>query len=291
MNTVLLLPRLPLIHACNLLEEFKENPPNPVRTLHELQNFDDRITYAPSGGHRSPETALEVADNLRRIAMGVGFPAEKAKGVKTYFDKEATKFLADSPAFKSGEALRDDVWACLTFIFLPDLVSWRFEGYPRGRYFGGVRNAFQRLWTRGVVLDRGKGSHGRWQLVDHLSEDAMVQIFERSSISGNPRLAQQIAEAWLKTREHVPSGDMENVMRRAMKIIRLKNEVYSYPVLSADSLFDEFLRVFSKVSSEVDIKKNDASRHAGSQAEGEEPSAEAGSRSFFSRMKKRFTGR
>ena len=65
------------------------------------------------------------------------------------------------------------------------------------RFTGGVRNAFQRLWMRGSTLDRGEDRPDRWGLVRALSEDAMVQIFERASISSDARLARAVAEAWV----------------------------------------------------------------------------------------------
>lgn len=218
--------------------------------------------------------------------MEVGFPDKNSTGVKTSFDKEATIFLASYPALKTGEALRDDVWACLSFIFLPDLVRWRFEGYPRDRYLGGVRNTFQRLWARGVVLDRGEGSNGRWQLVDQLTEDAMVQIFERSSVSGNPELARIIGESWLKTRELVPAGEMESLMRQAMKIIRLRNEIYAYPMISSEMLLEEVLKVFSQVARDMDVKERAFPAQSSPLLEPGEASPESRGKSIFDKLKK-----
>lgn len=250
MSTVLLLPRLPFLHAARLLEEFRLKTPLPVFSLSELTEFNNRITYAPSGGHRSPETALGLAGELRRLAESCGFPSGNSTMNRSRFDSEATKLLAGHHALGTGEALRDDVWACLAMVFLPDVVDWRFRGYPRERYLGGVRNTFQRLWERGIVLDRGEGIDNRWQLVEKLSEDAMVQILERASISGHPGLSRVIAEKWVATTETVPLGKMEDIMRKAMKIIRLRNEIYDYPSTKEDYLMDEIDNIFSVVAAE-----------------------------------------
>ena len=115
---------------------------------------------------------------------------------------------------------------------------------------GGVRNALQRLWTRGVTLDRGINADDRWLLVERLTEDAMVQIFGRSSVSGHPGLAQVIAETWVATAETVPLGEMEDIMRKSMKIIRLRNEIYDYPSRKDDFLMDEIVNIFSVVAAE-----------------------------------------
>jgi len=245
MTTVLLLPRLPLMHAAQLLESFEITPPSPVSTCKDLDAFADRITYAPSGGHPSPEKAIELASGLREIACGCGCPDTGNQESRSRFDVEATKYLASHPLLHSGESLRDDVWACLAMVFLPDVVGWRFGGYPRERYLGGVRNALQRLWVRGVTLDRGEAAEDRWELVEKLSEDGMVQIFERASISGHDLLARVIAEAWVQTEDQVPPGTMEDIMRQAMIVIRLRNEVYDFPGMKPSILMEEVCAVFS----------------------------------------------
>lgn len=222
--------------------------------------------------------------------MEAGFPEVNSSGARSRFDREAAKFLAGYPALRSGESLRDDVWACLATVFLPDVVRWRFEGCPRDRYLGGVRNAFQRLWVRGVVLDRGEGSADRWQLVDHLTEDAMVQIFERSSISGNPVLARGIAEAWLKTRDRVPAGEMESLMRQATKIIRLRNEIYAYAVIPSELVLDELLKVFSWVSQDIDTKSNVIPAEGESHVESVDAREEKQGRSLLGRLRKYLPG-
>ena len=112
---------------------------------------------------------------------------------------------------------------------------------------GGARNALQRLWMRGVTLDRGEGHAERWALVRGLSEDAMVQIFERASISGEYRLARSIAEAWVSTAANIGRGRMEDVMRRATKYIRVRNQIYDLASLEDDALHSEISRAFGKV--------------------------------------------
>lgn len=80
-----------------------------------------------------------------------------------------------------------------------------------------------------------------------MSEDAMVQIFERASISGEHRLARSIAEAWVSTAAQIGRGRMEDVMRRATKYIRVRNEIYDLASLEDDALQTEINRAFGKV--------------------------------------------
>jgi hypothetical protein len=116
------------------------------------------------------------------------------------------------------------------------------------RFEGGPRNAIQRLWMRGSTLDRGPGHEDRWGLVNALSEDAMVQIFERASLSGEPRLARAIAEAWVVTAGRIGRSRMEDVMRRATKLVRLRNEIVALAFLSDHVLLAEIQSIFDRIA-------------------------------------------
>ena len=145
------------------------------------------------------------------------------------------RFFADDPLFQSGEALLDEVWSFIGTALAPDVVHWRF-GVSRDRYLGGIRNAFQRLWIRGVALDRGSNHIKRWELVDELSEDALVQITERPSLGGDPILASAIAEAWLRASRHHGRTKMEPIMRQAILRVRVWNETRSLADLPREDL-------------------------------------------------------
>ena len=97
---------------------------------------------------------------------------------------------------------------------------------------------------RGQILDRGEEHPERWMLVETLSEDALVQIFERASIAANAPLARAIAEVWTETAGEIGRGGMEDVMRRSMKLIRLRNEIVDLCALSESDLAAEVKAVF-----------------------------------------------
>ena len=101
-------------------------------------------------------------------------------------------------------------------------------------------------------MDLGDEALDRWQLVNALSEDAMVQIFERASLSGDRKLAQSIASAWLKTSRHIGRGRMEEVMRAATKLVRLRNEIVDLGGLEHSLLTQEIERIFFRVSGITD---------------------------------------
>lgn len=192
------------------------------------------LSFAASGGNRSETLADTIGSRLREIATGDGFPDNSSQVAKSKFDRDAAIYLGSLPDLATGEALRDDVWSFMATVVVPDVVSWRFPDRAAHRFEGGVRNAFQRLWIRAVVLDRGGGHEDRWGLIRALSEDAAVQIFERASIAGNRRIAIALAEGWLRMADRIGRAAMEPVMRLATKLLRLRNEVFDIAGLPQD---------------------------------------------------------
>lgn len=224
--SVVLLPRLTRLGVAIVLETFGEHVITPERARAALDDTSSTLWYAASGGHRDQSPIDRIGNDVRRLARDSGFPDNPSRVARTKFDRDATVLLASSEVLSTGEALRDDAWSYITAVALPDVVAWRFPGKAAHRFEGGVRNALQRLWVRGTVLDRGPGSADRWGLVNSLNEDAAVQIFERASIAGNRRLAVALAEGRLRAAEHIERSRMEDVMRCATRLVRLRNEVF-----------------------------------------------------------------
>lgn len=223
--TAVLFPRLgPL--AVDTLRRRAERDREAANTgFDHLDDFKDLMSIPATGGHFNADALSDLNEGLRALAQSAEFPDSDRQQSRAEFDRKAAAWLAQFPALQSGEALRDDVWAFLTCLVFEDIVAWRFGSDARQRYHGGVRNALQRLWMRGTVLDRGAESAERWELVDALSEDAMVQIFERASLSSDPLFARAIAEAWLRASRRHGRGSMENRMRAAARNIRVWNEI------------------------------------------------------------------
>lgn len=251
-----LLPRLKAHGVATILEKLKSETPSPKDSIDRLREYSALKTSAPSGGTRADSVAVNITAELRRIAQIVGFPTSNTQAARAQFDQDAAIYLGQLEDLRTGEALRDDVWAFMTTVLAPDIVVWRFTDKNReraARFAGGVRNSFQRLWVRGTILDRGEGHAQRWELLKQLTEDAMVQIFERASIGGNPPLAIAIAEGWLSTTAKVGRGPMEGVMRSATKILRVKNQIIDLGYLTPKELehvvlnaFDTAVRAFTK---------------------------------------------
>ena len=234
-----LLPRLKAHGVATILEKIKSDAPSAKDSIDRLSEYAALKTSAPSGGTRADSVAINITAELRRIAQNLGFPITSTQATKAQFDQDAAIYLGQLEELKTGEALRDDVWAFMTTVLAPDIVAWRFTDKNRervARFAGGVRNAFQRLWVRGTLLDRGEGHANRWELLKQLTEDAMVQIFERASIAGNPPLAIAIAEGWLDTAAKIGRGPMEDVMRSATKLLRVKNQITDLGYLTPEEL-------------------------------------------------------
>lgn len=229
----LLLPRLSKSGVASILAAHALRAPPALDQAAALGTYADLISFAPSGGSRSPETPYRIADGLRKIAGQCGYPKVLSRAK---FDRESAVYLAEHPALQSGEALRNDAWAFITTVVAPDLVGWRFKDLNKERFEGGVRNAFQRLWLRGKALDRGEHHPEQWRLTLSMPEDAAVQIVERPSLGGRPRVALALGEGWHRMIQSAPLGDHEQLMRTATKILRLQNELVDLMYLSDDEL-------------------------------------------------------
>lgn len=240
--TVLLLPRLSTFGVSGILESSGSAAPTPAESRAMLTERSAMLSFAASGGNQSEAQANAIGLKLREIATNDGFPDNPSQIAKSKFDRDAAIYLGSLAELSTGEALRDDVWSFIATVTAPDIVSWRFPDRATHRFQGGVRNAFQRLWIRGATLDRGEDHEDRWGLVRALSEDALVQIFERASIAGNRAIATALAEGWLRVATQIGRGAMEPVMRCATKLLRLRNEVLDVaglPAYERDALVED----------------------------------------------------
>lgn len=225
MARIPLFPRLQPAGVDHLLEQAGSDGPPEPRNCNEALADIEMISFAASGGGRDLHFVDTLADGIRGRAERHGFPAEASQSQRAKFDQDVAILLGMQWKLQTGEGLRNDVWAFLATVMMPDVVAWRFPDQAAERFHGGVRNALQRLWIRGYALDRGEGHSERWLYLRELTEDSMVQIFERASLSSEPQLAQAIAANWVQTAETIGRNTMESVMRSAIKLIRLRNEI------------------------------------------------------------------
>ncbi|MDZ5435402.1 hypothetical protein T3H00_22415 [Pseudomonas fluorescens] len=209
--------------------------------INQIQNFPSALVsnaaIATSGGSRVKEVEIKhLCTTIREISEKYGYP-NSVLTQRQSFETEVAILLAESDLFQSGEGLRDDTWAFIATVLLPDIVIWRHDIKPKipvvdndeklstNHFKGGVRNTFQRLWLRAKALDRGVGFPNRWELLATLTEDALVQLIERPSISSSRRLSIAIGEGWVRHSKFPNNRNMEPVMRRFMILVRRLNEI------------------------------------------------------------------
>lgn len=251
---VVLLPRMSAI-AVDLVLSERARKANEDRIEQSLVNLPNAVYYAPVGGTRAtPENLAGIREGLLAVAREHGFPRDGSAKQRAVFDAKAAEWITECEFFRTGEALRDDVWAFVSTWLVGDLTRWRF-GDATVRYHGGVRNAFQRLWLRGKALDRGVDHAERWGLLDILSEDALVQITERPSVGGQPELARAIAEGWVRARRVFGAGAMEDMMRKVIVGVRLQNEVRDFCALDDAALAELIDSEFNRAATSLGLSK------------------------------------
>ena len=247
---MILLPRLPGPAAESLVERFLEEP--SIWIGFDPDDLPEAVRFAATGGSRAErKDLLALRKAVEETARANGFGAGGNGTTHARFDAELGAAFAETPLLSSGEALRDDFWTFMGVTLAPDVVRWRFRA-ARERYLGGVRNTFQRLWLRARALDRGERHPRRWQLLEDLTEDALVQITERPSIGADHVLARAVAEAWVRAGMHHGKGTMEPIMRRAVLRVRIWNEIRSLADLPAETLERVLDRAF-----ELPVKDRD----------------------------------
>lgn len=274
---VVLLPRLPTPAAEILLVQHMADG-FATWSRFDAGALPEAVRFTATGGSRvRPNQLAALRDRIVGIARSNGLGDASVRATHAAFDAEVTASLAEDPLFQSGEALRDDVWTFVGTSLAPDVVHWRF-GTARERYLGGIRNAFQRLWMRGRALDRGAGHPERWELLEQLTEDALVQITERPSLGGDSEVARAIAEAWLRASRRYGRTAMEPIMRRAALRVRIWNETRSLADLPFEDMAGVVDDAFDLPRECEDADTSAAGRRGGS-AEAEGLRGSAGSQS------------
>ncbi|MGH7553509.1 MAG: DUF6339 family protein [Longimicrobiales bacterium] len=128
------------------------------------------------------------------------------------------------------------MWTFLACQVLPDVAAWRFPDRHEERLLGTPRNTFRRLWWRAYILDGSRSTSDSTLVVDELGEDEVVQVMERPSLAGNPRLARHMCLVFLELAARTPQVSRMELMRdTAKRLIRLT------PFIALDALDDDVL--------------------------------------------------
>lgn len=247
----------PRLRAADGRRIFPDIKASDLRTLEELASVKHEDAFhAPTGGAPISDEELErFQAALHKIAQGAGYPGD-SMSARREFDAHASILLPELWPGTMGDALRAESWAFVATILVPHLVKWRFPSANDRRYCSDLaRNAIGRLWLTGILLDRGRESDNRWELVEEASEDFLVSVVDRSSISGYPPLARAIAEAWLKRkRQGMRHTSLEKLNRKVAKSLRFRTTITCLEALDASSLNRLVEEIFEQIAEDISSK-------------------------------------
>jgi hypothetical protein len=215
----------------------------PAELSDRLPNVDLPIFYGPVGGVEVEVTGLAgIREAVCELATEHGFPGDQPRSYVS-FDASCARTLHSSMRMTPYEAAQEDVWTFFTLAILLDVAAWRFPGLPEDRVVGNPnRNAFRRLWWRAEILYE-PGSE--WTAFRGLGEDELVQIMERPTISGSPRVARAVMNVFADHVDANPDAPRMHVMRDATRrLIRLTPfvAIEALPDADLDALVDRTMR-------------------------------------------------
>jgi hypothetical protein len=234
----LLFPRLPFQAALSRYELIASWDISKLEGESRLEH-EDAIFTQTGGRHITHDELKEICEGIRSLATESGYPEPLTRKEQAKFDAAASQWLYENLNIPIAEAIRKEVWSFLALVALPDIAKWRFPDFHQSRLLGGLRNVFQRMWLRAFLFDlgaEGASEERRWFLLEHLTEDAMVAIVERPSISANPLIARQIGLAWARTASQVGTRRMEAIHRDAMKFLRAQVPIVCLDMLPPSAL-------------------------------------------------------
>lgn len=248
---MILLPRLDRGEVDLVGGQLNLKSPDPESTLELVDQLELRPHWNLSGGSEiSPKDRIELVEGLENIAGEHGYPDYPTVASQQAFDRKACRLLHHSDVLlgAKGDTNRGAAWAGLTCLDVPHLAIWRHsekgKGISRDRLHGGPRNFLRRLWLRksALLLDEKEGQDS-WELIDQMSEDAVVQIIERPSLASDQRLASFMGLEWIRHRNN--GIQMEPVMRLATRRLRATSQTRMLSALNDQALEQVVVEAFN----------------------------------------------
>jgi hypothetical protein len=236
-------PRLPRDVAESLLDEQREMSPGQLAGRADASH--SRQEWHPTIPARVTEKELRrLRADVLAIAAGHGYPLHLPRGGHTLFDQQLAVHLYEAMGIVPAEAAVGGLWSFLATVLLPDVAAWRYPDRHRDRFIGSDlmigtsnRHVFGRLWARVFILGASISSR--------LGEDNVVNLFERPTFGGYPRLARAIGEAHVRTVAAGGIAQSQQLMREAMKRLRRLAVVISFGALDDDQLRELLEEVFA----------------------------------------------
>lgn len=212
-------------------------PPGRLITPAELNLLREKVLADLALLGFSPESKISSSDQKAR------------------WDREVGASLLRHLPMSAVQASENGVWAYLsTFVFW-DFASWRYSSVsmssttsdndgdehvdPSERSLGGHRNVLRKCWIRAYVLGPELGIGNGSPLAEHMKEDELVNLFERSTLGDNHELARAITRTIYK---HHPEATRRMVFTRELTKRVLRQTVsthFSYLGSSMEDLLDK----------------------------------------------------
>jgi hypothetical protein len=183
----------------------------------------------------SGDELQHLRNEVMDIAVRNGYPTLQPRGAQAPFDQQLAVHLYEHMGIVPAEAAAGGIWSFLALVLLPDVAAWRYPDRHRDRFIGADlmigssnRHVFGRLWARVHILG-AEASSG-------LGEDNVVNLFERSTFGGDPRVARAIGETHIRTLAANQIVQSQELMRDAMKRLRRLAVLVSFGALGDDQL-------------------------------------------------------
>jgi hypothetical protein len=233
-----LYPRLPSSAALEILHEQADLTPEERSAFASVRS--PSAVFATTGGTTVPGGRLwALRTAVMDVARTAGFPANTTSRSAREFDQSCAGTLHRLMGIVPADAGDPRVWTFLTCVLLPEVTPWRFQGAPEERYLSRIRNTLGRLWWRAEILGSSNTDPPA-----RFGEDALVQVMERTSLGGDPRVAKSLCQSAIVYAER--SGlSLSDLMRDATKRVVRLNAFVSLSVLSQQALSDTIEECFS----------------------------------------------
>jgi hypothetical protein len=235
-------PRLPRDLAEALLDEQRKLPADQLTALaatsHPQQEWHPTVPTRATG-----QDLKQLRTGVEDIARRNGYPVPQPRGGHVLFDQQLALHLYEHMGIVPAEAAAGGIWSFLALVLLPDVGAWRFPDRHRDRFIGADlmigssnRHVFGRLWARVHILGPEASSR--------LGEDNVVNLFERPTFGGDPRLARAIGETHIRTLAAERVIQSQELMRDAMKRFRRLAVLISFAALADDQLQELLDEIF-----------------------------------------------
>ena len=144
------------------------------------------------------------------------------------WDRAVGEALHDNMSIIPSDAGHPGPWAFMTLVLLPDIAQLRFSKPHPERLLGTHRNTFRRCWWRHHILGGDSTPAG----AEPLGEDELVNIFERSRMARDHRLARYLATAIVEYQHR----DRSDFARRLTRSVRARTGVLLLDAISESDL-------------------------------------------------------